>query len=172
LLKGPSMAKDGGSWIRTKALQVLAKSRRIDTNFVIRDTFMGGALLPSGEARLSKFQQIRREYVQNLVDSDYVLCARGGGNYSYRLYEALCCGRIPVFVDTDCVLPYHSEIDWKQYCVWVDEREVDRIAERVAEFHEALSEDQFVELQRRCRWLWESYLSPEGFFRNFHKHFH
>lgn len=67
------------------------------------------------------------------MGSDYVLCARGG-DFSYRLYETLSYGRIPVFVDTDCVLPYDSEIKWKDYCVWVDEKEVNRIGERSRSF--------------------------------------
>ncbi len=166
-----SAKMDQGSSVRTRALQVLARSRYIDTNFVIRDGFWGGALLPSGEENWAKFQRIRREYVRNIVDSDFVLCARGGGNFSYRLYETLCCGRIPVFIDTDCFLPYQSEINWKEYCVWVDESEMDHLAEKVAEFHQTFSEEQFAQLQRRCRWLWEEYLSPEGFFKNFHTHF-
>jgi len=54
--------------------------------------------------------------------------------------------------------------------VWVDEKEVQWIGEKVAEFHARQSNRQFVELQRACRRLWESHLSPEGFFGNFYKH--
>ena len=156
---------------RTLALQALAASPKIDTNFVVRDHFLGGGLLPAGKVDFATMQVVRQEYVRNMIGSDYVLCARGGGNFSYRLYETLSCGRIPVFVDTDCVLPYQSEINWKDYCVWVDEKEVNRTGEKIAEFHESLSDQQFAELQRECRKLWEAYLSPEGFFANLHKHF-
>jgi len=157
--------------IRTTVLRFLAASPVIDANLKIREHFLGGALLSEGSVDVQKMQQIRQEYVQNTVGSDYVLCARGGGNFSYRLYETLCCGRIPVFVDTDCVLPFHSEINWKQYCVWVDEKEVQWIGEKVAEFHDSLTNRQFLDLQRECRKLWEDYLSPEGFFGNLYKHF-
>ena len=114
---------------------------------------------------------MRREYVQNMVDSDYVLCARGGGNFSYRLYETLSCGRIPVFVDTDCVLPLESAIDWKGTCVWVDESDLNEIGSRVAAFHAALTPAEFADRQRACRRLWETHLSPQGFFAHFHEHF-
>ena len=156
---------------RTVALQALAASPKIDTDFVIRDHFWGGCLLSAGKVDVARMQVVRQEYVWNMIGSDYVLCARGGGNFSYRLYETLSCGRVPVFVDTDCVLPLHSEINWKQYCVWVDERDVDQIADKVAGFHESLSGQEFVDLQRECRKLWEDRLSPEGFFANLHKHF-
>lgn len=156
---------------RTLALQALAACPEIDTNFVIRDHFLGGGLLPAAKADGTWLQVIRQEYVQNTVGSDYVLCVRGGGNFSYRLYETMNCGRIPVFVDTDCVLPYQAEIKWKDYCVWVDEREVGRVGDTVAAFHDSITDRRFTELQRECRGLWERYLSPEGFFANFHKHF-
>jgi hypothetical protein len=160
-----------GHCLRAKGLRLLANSPRIETNFVIRDSFWGGALPPRGTLKPSVMQQLRQEFVHNLVNSDYILCVRGNGNFSYRLYETLSCGRIPVFIDTDCVLPYDFAIDWKQFCVWIDRSEVSRIAEKVNEFHHKLSPQDFRDLQVTCRQLWETWLSPEGFFHNFHRHF-
>lgn len=160
-----------GSVARAKALRALSKSPLVETNFIIRDRFLGGALLPDGRADLVLIQKVRLEFVQNMVESDYILCARGGGNFSYRLYETLCCGRVPVFIDTDCVLPYDFDVNWKDYCVWVEERELSLVAEKVAEFHSNLSPQDFVDLQHECRRLWEQWMSPEGFFANFYRHF-
>ena len=156
--------------IRAKALRVLSRSSLLETNFVLRDRFWGGAV-SSDMADLGLKRNFRRQYVQNMRDSDYILCCRGAGNFSFRLYETLCCGRIPVFIDTDCVLPYDFIIDWKKYCVWVDEKDLPRVAEKVAEFHNNLSPEDFVALQQECRRLWEEWLSPEGFFANFYRHF-
>lgn len=152
--------------IRAMALRAVETSPSIDANLILREQFWNGAFDP-GAVDWTKVQKTRREYLQNMVESDYVLCTRGAGNFSYRLYEALSCGRIPILVDTDCVLPYQSEIDWKTYCVWVDERDVVSIGDRVGKFHASLSEQEFVDLQYRCRRLWETHLSPEGFFKNF-----
>jgi hypothetical protein len=110
------------------------------------------------------------EFLQNLLESDYVLCARGYGNFSHRLYEALACGRIPLFIDTDCVLPFDFAIDWKRFCVWVDQTDLRSVADRVAEFHASISGEEFEELQVACRRLWEEWLSPEAFFANFYRH--
>lgn len=165
-----SRPKKHGVMIRARALRALSKGPIVETNFVIRDRFWGGAV-SSGSEDLERMRRLRWEYVQNMVESDYILCCRGAGNFSYRLYETLCCGRIPVFIDTDCVLPYDFHIDWKKYCVWVDESEIPLIAEKVAEFHNNLSPQDFVDLQHECRKLWEQWLSPEGFFANFYRHF-
>lgn len=157
--------------LRSRIMNVLSASRLVETNFVVRNAYFDGVLTPQGVADQGKLSLTRQEYVQNTVDSDYVLCVRGGGNFSYRFYETLCCGRIPLFIDTDCVLPFDSVINWKEYTVWVDRKDLDRVDERVAAFHDALSPQDFLDLQLRCRKLWEDWLSPQGFFANLHLHF-
>lgn len=154
-----------GQILRAKALDILADNPLVDTNFVIRNRSV------FFEGDLDQKQKVRFEFVQNMVASDYILCCRGSANYSNRLFEVLCCGRIPIFIDTDCVLPFDFAIDWKKYCVWVDEKELPQIAEKVAEFHNNLSPQEFVDLQHECRRLWKEWLSPEGFFANFYRHF-
>ena len=156
--------------LRRDALDALERAPAVQTNFVRRRHFLGGAV--QGDALdPDLLATARHEYVENMVESDYVLCVRGAGNFSYRLYETLSCGRIPVFIDTDCVLPFDFVVDWRDYCVWVDESEIDSIAEVVSAFHERLGEAEFTERQRRCRRFWEEYLSPFGFFANLHRHF-
>ena len=157
-----------GHAIRLRAMRALTKTPEIDTNFVVRDVFFGVAV--GGATNGDQIHDLRQEYLRNILDSDYTLCVRGVGNFSYRLYETLSCGRIPVFVDTDCLLPYDSVIDWKKYCVYIGENEISQIGEKVAEFHASLSSGEFEQLQRDCRKLWEDFISPEGFFRNFHRH--
>ncbi len=95
-----------------------------------------------------------------MLESDYIVCVRGSGNYSIRLYETLCCGRIPVFVNTDCVLPYEFKLKWKDYCVWIEESEISSISEKIIEFHDQLSSKDFVDLQYECRRIWKQWLSP------------
>jgi hypothetical protein len=151
---------------RTEALVAVDLDRRLDSNFVLREGFWAGAL---GDSRA--LLAARREYVRNMMESDYVLCVRGIGNFSYRFYETLSTGRIPVFVDTDCVLPLDFDIAWRDYCVWVDECEIDRIGDRVLEFHESLDDAGFEERQRACRRVWETHVSPQGFFASFYRHF-
>ena len=160
-----------GTIIRANALSVLSNSPLVETNFIIKNTFFGGACKPLRSVDFVLMHKARLEYVRNMVESDYTLCCRGNGNFSYRLYETLNCGRIPLFIDTDCVLPYDFLIDYSHYFVWVDLKEVSQIAEKVNEFHKGISVAEFVTRQQSCRKLWEDYLSPEGFFTNFHKHF-
>ena len=156
----------GGDHPRTLALLAVDRDRRLEPNFIPRDTFWAGALGDSSSVLVA-----RQEYVRNILGSDYVLCVRGIGNFSYRLYETLSMGRIPIFVDTDCVLPLDFDIEWRDYCVWVDEADIDRIGDRVLEFQESLSDAELEERRHACRRLWETHISPHGFFASFHRHF-
>jgi hypothetical protein len=146
--------------LREEALLRLEQAPEIETNFLIRDGFWGAGEQARGRSRAD----LHREYAENLLAGDYVLCLRGAGNFSFRFYETLNCGRIPLFVDTDCVLPFEAQIDWKKYCVWVDRCDLASIAESLTSFHARHEGQTFTQLQRECRMLWEDWLSPQGFF--------
>lgn len=147
-------AADGA--IRRLAVERLAACRSIEANFVLRDGFLGYA------ARDATAE--RTEYVTNMLESDYVLCARGVGNYSWRLYEAMSLGRIPVIIDTECCLPVPGKIDWNSLAVVVSADRLDTLCERILSDHAAMDEARFAERQRACRDAWMRYLSPHGFF--------
>lgn len=49
--------------------------------------------------------------------SIFSLCPRGYGATSYRLYEAMQLGAIPVYVSDKHLLPWSDEIDWSEFCV-------------------------------------------------------
>jgi hypothetical protein len=157
--------------LRSDVLDALRRSTAVQSRFIERPFFYGDSAANAESSSQLQHRQWRREFVDNLIGSDYALCVRGIGNFSFRLYEALCCGRIPVIVDTDCVLPFDWEVRWQDYGVWVRPDALDSIGDRVAEFNAGLSDRAFVELQHECRRLWEDRLSPEGFFRNFYRHF-
>lgn len=158
-----------GHILRSKIIGLLQASSLIKTNFIIRSEMVFLGKKDATDA--TKLLEPRLEFLQNLVNSDYVICCRGAGNFSNRLFETLCCGRIPIFVNTDSVLPYDFAIDWKQYCVWIEEAEIPHIAEKVFEFHQKLSPQDFKNLQAECRRFWKEWLSPEGFYSKFYMHF-
>lgn len=148
------------TFLRSRVLSSLSKSRCVRTNFLTRQNYTPtkpGGLAAGDDVRVS-------EFFTNIYDTDYTVCVRGYGNWSYRFYQTLACGRIPVFVDTDCALPESESIDWKKYCVWVAGDELDRIGEKISLFHDSISEREFFAVQNECRNLWRRFLTPSGFF--------
>jgi hypothetical protein len=154
---------------RARAIIGLCRAKKVKTNFKLKSQFAFG---PEGQLNTGKTGEsdevFRRSFVNNILESDYTLCVRGIGNNSVRFYESLCCGRIPVFVDTDCVVPFDFKIDWKCLCVWVEEKDIDNIEKIVYDFHHNISNEDFIELQKKLRLIWEEYFSPLGFFKNLH----
>ena len=98
-------------------------------------------------------------------NTDYTLCVRGTGNFSARMYETLALGRIPIFVNTDCILPFNNKIDWDKHVVWVEYNEISEITEKVLLFHNSFNEKTFTKLQKKNRMLWEKYFKFSGFFQ-------
>ncbi|MCX6906440.1 MAG: exostosin family protein [Verrucomicrobia bacterium] len=167
---GIHLTRHEGRRIRTQAIRLLSNSPELRTNFIFRQSFRGGLHREGAapDARVKESSQ--KEFCANVLGSHYTLACRGGGNFSFRLYETLALGRIPVFINTDCVMPYEEWVDWKPYCVWVEERKMTRLPQRLLEYHRSLSAEQFAERQSACRQFWEGWLSPRGYFQQFHRY--
>ena len=103
------------------------------------------------------------DFITNLRESDYALCVKGDENASFRFYEALSMGRIPLLLDTECVLPLQDIIDYRSFCVIVDWRDADRIGEKLLAFHEQVSAEEFEAMQRRAREAFVEYLRMDSF---------
>lgn len=140
--------------LRVDAMQVLKRDSRIKTDFIGR-----------GTTRLQPTVQgdKRHQFLDNLQRNAYALCARGADNYSWRFYEALSLGKIPILIDTDCMLPLEDEISWEQFIVRVPSTRLPELPDRLWEWHFQLSPSEFCELQRQLRSRFER-LTPAQFY--------
>lgn len=121
-------------------------------NFTIRSTFYHH----TGQVNINT----RREYCSNISNNLFTLCIRGAGNFSYRFYEALCMGRIPILIDTDTALPFENILDWDQYIIKIKEEEINQLPSKISN-----CKINTINIRR----MWEEYLSPEGYTKNFYK---
>ncbi len=143
--------------LRGRALNKLLKRQDICSNFIIRKDFWRG----QGDKN-----RLRKDFINNLIGSDYILVTRGMGNFSYRFYETISCGRIPIFINTDSVLPFDHIIDYRKYCVWIEDKNINKIADVLLEFHQKITSEQFQKRQKEIRELYLEWLSPTGFYKN------
>ena len=95
------------------------------------------------------------------------MAPKGDGNYSNRLYEALSHGRIPVLLDTECVLPLEGSIDYSAILVRVPMEEVRQTPQLIAKWYEALSPEDWVVRQHKAREVFETRLRFDSFFEYF-----
>ena len=107
----------------------------------------------------------RERFLENLQNNIFILCPRGCGNFSYRLYETMSFGRIPIFINTDCILPFENSIDYRKEIVFVEEKELHLLPEKIKKYCDI---NNLEEKQNRCKEIWSKYLSPNGFLNNLH----
>lgn len=138
---------------RKKYLEIL-KNSDIETNFIFRKGFWA----PGVDRKLA-----RKEYFDNISNNLFTFCYRGGGNFSYRFYETLMMGRIPILVNTDCVFPFEDKININKLGIIIEEK--DDIINSIKEYYE-LNKNNLLDIQKNNRKIWEEYYSPVGFIKS------
>ena len=96
---------------------------------------------------------LKQKFIKILDENIFSLCPRGRGNYSVRFYETLRAGRIPVMVDSDQVFPCEDIIDWDDIVICAKNTE-----EMVQKMYDWLEHRDIIEVQKRCREVWETHL--------------
>ena len=145
---------------RHKILKQIEEENGLKTNFIYRKQYRAGA------KDKKKRNKTTLEYYDNILISDYILCLRGTGNFSIRLYETLMMGKIPVLINTDCLLPFNKIIDWKQHVIWIEWSNVEDIPNIIKLFHQKITNENFQKLQKNNRKLWLEILQPAWTIKN------
>lgn len=105
----------------------------------------------------------RSRYREVLGRSKFVLCPRGAGTSSLRLFEALAGGRVPVALSDQWVPP--AGIDWQSCSVRVPEPETSAVAERL----EAL-EPEWPAMSAAAGRVYDEWFAPDVWFHRAVEH--
>ena len=89
--------------------------------------------------------------------SKFVLCPAGAGPASFRIFETLSAGRVPVILSDLWVPP--SGPAWKDCAVFVKERDVDKIGGILEK-----EEERFPRMARAAREEMERWFAPDVLF--------
>ena len=141
---------------RGNYLSALEQSK-INCDFVKRSGFWAPEVQDKLQAKL--------EFIKNLESNLFSFCMRGAGNFSYRFYETLMMGRIPVLVDTDCSLPLNLAKDPKINMLRLKPNEffdISNLEERM-EFYQKMDPVRLLDIQYKNRDYWFENLSTLGF---------
>lgn len=158
LLAGNLSSSHKGIFIRTKAVSFLLADPRVETKFILRPTYSGHLDMISLDPSTA-----RREFMENIRSTDYTLCIRGSTNYSIRFFETLSLGRMPLYVDTDGVLPLESIINYEDIIVDLKQSELSNIGEIMAKFHQKMTSLEFIQRQKKAREVFEKYLRLDNY---------
>jgi hypothetical protein len=99
-----------------------------------------------------------KEFIDITQRSWFSLCPRGYGLQSFRFYEALQLGSIPIFVYDTEWFPFADIIDWSTFCIRVHKNNISKIPDIVNN----ISIDQRVSMIKRGQQVYEKYFTLEG----------
>ena len=119
---------------------------------MVKDTSESGWLL-SGDLALG----CGDAYIDIMRRSSFVLCPRGYGSSSYRLFEALKMGRVPVVLSDAWIAPVGP--DWGACAVFVREAEVEQLPHLLEQL-----EGNAAAMGLAARRIWEDWFGPNVVF--------
>jgi hypothetical protein len=89
-----------------------------------------------------------KNFKNHLKRNTYIFCPRGVENYSFRFYETLSFGRIPVLIDTNMVLP--PNVNWDELCVRIPYENISELEKIIRNDYENKTESDFLERQEKA----------------------
>lgn len=149
--------------IRKKIINQLSKKTYFDK--ILRSEWAGD----EDRLDIDLYKKNKDEYYKNIENNLYGLCVRGGGNFSFRLVEVFMMGRIPVLIDTDCILPFKNQIPYETNTVYVtkeNSNNFEDIDSVIRSYHYSHNEDELIEIQRQNLNIWIQYFTPDHAFKN------
>jgi hypothetical protein len=97
-------------------------------------------------------------FTQLTERSRFTLCPRGFGASSFRLYEAMQLGSVPVYVSDYHHLPWTDELDWNEIAVLVRPDEIPHLGERLRAIDDAAYQRMLTTIRR----VYDAYFSLAG----------
>jgi hypothetical protein len=105
-----------------------------------------------GKGRISDFIAVTSRSV-------FALCPRGYGKTSFRLYEVMALGAIPIYIWDDLEwLPYKNKLNWNNFSISINIKDIGTLPEILAAHNSAIIKDK----QRMVNQLHEEYFTMEG----------
>lgn len=99
----------------------------------------------------------QKEYALTIAQSRFVLCPRGIGTSSYRIYESLQLSRVPVILSDDWMPPLGP--DWSTCAIRVPERSIKELPEILESYL-----PQSTIMATQARRTWEEWFAPSSMF--------
>ena len=96
----------------------------------------------------------KKDYVDEILLTKFVLCPRGQGTVSHRLFETMELGRVPVIIADDWVEPDGPR--WPEFSIRIPEAKIDSIPSILS-----AREPLFSRMAQLARRAWEEYFAPE-----------
>jgi hypothetical protein len=102
----------------------------------------------------SKIMALKNTFIQEILDSEFVLCPRGYNTSSMRVYEVMSLGRVPIIISDNWIRPRGPE--WNAFSITIKEKEIYKLDEIVSKFL-----GRSTQMGKFARMEWENWFSLE-----------
>lgn len=96
------------------------------------------------------------------LQSKFIICPRGYGLNSFRLYEAFQLNRVPVIVTDKEYLPWADELKWNIFSVLIKEDDICNIEKII----DNISDEQYNEMLNEGKKIYKNYFTLDGVYKN------
>ena len=107
-----------------------------------------------------------KEFIDISQRSEFCLAPRGYGKNSFRFYEVMQLGSIPVFVYDEEWLPFKKYIDWSEFCVLVEEKDIPTLKDKLKSY----TKEQKEKMLKKGKEIYENYFTMHGFSKTILRH--
>ena len=98
------------------------------------------------------------DFVESATKSKFVLCPRGYGASSFRLYEAMQLDSVPVYISDRFWLPWTHELNWNEFCVLIKEEEIPDLHSIL----DSVTDERYEKMKSKIEEVYENYFTLEG----------
>ena len=101
-------------------------------------------------------------FINLTINSIFCLCPRGYGLNSFRLYEAMQLGSIPVVITNQYYLPWQDELNWNEFAVLISEEQLPDLQSIL----ESYKEEQLESMRQKIKEVYPKYFTLDGMYAN------
>ena len=98
------------------------------------------------------------DFIESSLKSKFVLCPRGYGATSFRLYEAMQLGAVPVYISDRFWLPWTHELDWHEFCIIIRVDDVQNLPQILR----SIPDEVYKRMQGKIKEIYTNYFTLEG----------
>jgi hypothetical protein len=101
------------------------------------------------------------KYNKLMCRSKFALCPRGFGVTSWRLYESIQMGVVPVYIYDKKWLAFEDQLDWSEFCVLIERKDVGDTYNILKE----ISENKYLHMCHKLKEVYSNYMSMESVYK-------
>ena len=107
------------------------KIKYLPKNF---DTFIGSDLSCTDKEKLKQLFNTKNDYELLARNSIFTLAPAGYGRWTYRFFQAIQWGSIPVLLSDDYIKPFEDTIPYGEFCITFPEKNIGELDEYLRSF--------------------------------------